>query len=285
MGKISNIISQEEASLDLLYLCHTTSFESFLKIINNGGKLELGFSFFPPIEDKNEREEKRKQKDKDGSIIYFFYGLPLFIYDNSKGNVDPNYTADLPVGILFKDEVLKHMPHFYPFDTGAAFKGWYNCFRKDVRELNELNEFQIALNDNGEQLKKFVSRYFTDNESYCYFKPNGRHSENMDEEEILHLHRTHGDNIILDSRSTMLEVHATADIEISSKTVKAILVPKTRCRQYSNTYEDIVKQCPGIEIIEYRDYGRCSPRDYRMLLIDKTMDEYNKQGFFSYGRK
>lgn len=258
---LSDIIVNEEDDLKPLYFCHTTKWENFEKVLKSG-VLQVDFSKFPPNSEK-----------ADDNVIYLFYGLPLFSYKVSPNTISANFAYDLPIGILFKSDIVKILSRFYPFDTGAAFNNMYKCFRRKIETPEDIADFCVEIMDEGKPLRQFIKRYFITNKNYCWCLPKCPDASCELEEEIIQLHKTYGNNSELDQRSTAIEVHSKYNIEINSNNVEAFIIPLHKSEQYK-WVNKIKEQYPDIDVIKYIDVCRNSPDIYRQQLITKTIERY-----------
>lgn len=258
---LSDIITNEDDNIELLYFCHTTRWKDFEHILKSGF-LSVERSKFPPT-----------SKNPADGVIYLFYGIPLFICKVSPDTISASYAYDLPIGILFKSDVVNLLSRFYPFDTGAAFNNMYKCFRRKIKTDKDIADFCIKIANEGKTLKQFVKRYFISNENYCWCDPKCFDASCELEEEIIELYRTYGKNGELDQRATAIEVHSVCNIEINSRNVEAFIIPYQKSKNYG-LVNRIKEKYPDIDIITYTDFKRCSPNSLRDLLVSKTIERY-----------
>ena len=236
-------IDKESECDGLLPFCHTTRWSHFEKILTTG-KLQVGFSSFP---DRGITVPGLSAEE----MVYLFYGLPFFIYEVGAGdNVNVEATEDLPIGLIFKPELVMHLKRLYPFDTGALFT---KLFGDDLRvkDAADITYYELPLSD-GSEIKRLVSRYFVNNERYCW----GRYKENVSpkspkEENLLRLYK-HGTSSKVDLRRRALEVHSLHDINIADWII-AVVVPMLRSATYSSLLSDLKNLCPHVEVIQYHD--------------------------------
>lgn len=271
---LENWISQEDDNEELLSLCHTTKWKYFEKIINDK-KLSTSFSKFP---DPNPTQQQQE------NLVYLFYGLPFYIYETGTGDeINSEVTEDLPIGLIFKQNLASHTDRFYPFDTGALLSNKYKNIL-DIDINNDLQIYKVNIT-NGTEMKKLVKRYYGCNEKYCYGDFNKSVTPVHPKEENLIRLFLDGSKSKVDLRNRAVEVHSLQDIDISDNLL-AVILPRLRSSKYDYIKTDLNSLCHDIDIVYYNDLTRFNSESIRNAVIEATMNYYDKNhpNIFSYSR-
>ena len=271
--KLTNWIENELDSEELLPLCHTTRWKYFEKILEDNN-LSNNHSKFPDPNPDSWSEDK---------LVYLFYGLPFYIYETGDGEeINTEVTDDLPIGLIFKPELATIVDRFYPFDTGAFLS---NAYKKifDLKGIDELKIYEVSITD-GKEMKKFIKRYYDNNENYCFGKMNGFNQPKTPKEEKLLRLFNFSSKTKVDLRSRAVEVHSLNSIEIKQN-LMAIVVPRLRSIQYKYFKDKIKNKYPDVTIEYYNDFFRYNSQSIRDSVINATMEYYNREHTtkFSYG--
>lgn len=271
---LKNWISQEDDCEELLPLCHTTKWKYFEKIINDK-TLITSFSKFPDPNPTNQQTE---------SLVYLFYGLPFYIYETGNGDeINSEVTEDLPIGLIFKQDLASNIDRFYPFDTGALLSNKYKNIL-DIDVDNDLKVYEVKIS-NGNEIKKLVKRYYECNEKYCYGIFNNSVKPTHPKEENLIRLFLDGSKSKVDLRNRAIEVHSLRDIDISNNLL-AVILPRARTSKYEYIETNIKSISGNIDIVYYNDLTRFNSESARDAVIGATMDYYDKNhsNIFSYDK-
>jgi len=278
-------IGKEKDDGVLLPFTHATSWRNFEKVINQ--KKIINNSEFPPSELDGGGEK----------VIYLFYGLPYYAVEienhvessfvkrpsKFKGTISSNLTFDLPVVFLFKSEVIVEVvERFYPFDTGAFFSG---RLTKDFNEPpSDLVFYEVRVTD-GCEIKKYISRYFSCNENYCYGQINFNNTDRKEprEENLLNLLNNSGYQAN-DSRINGIEAHILQELIIRSNVLDKLIVPFGRLKIY-NEYPEKISKAFGIDvsdILTYIENKRFNPIELRGVIIEQVGRMYNDEEDYDF---
>jgi hypothetical protein len=265
-------ISQEDDNEELLPLCHTTKWKNFEKIIGDK-KLSASFSKFPDPNPTNQQVE---------NLVYLFYGLPFYIYETGEDDeINSEVTEDLPIGLVFKQNLASYTDRFYPFDTGALLSNKY----KNILDIdNDLQVYEVNIS-NGTEMKKLVKRYYKTNEKYCYGDFNNTVNPNHPKEENLIRLFLDGSKSKVDLRNRAIEVHSLQDIDISNN-ILAVILPRLRSSKYDYIKTNLNLLSDDVDIVYYNDLTRFNSESIRNAVIEATMNYYDKNhsNMFSYSR-
>lgn len=255
-------IKNEPDSIPTLPFCHTTRWGDVEAIIK-ADLISKKFSKFPEFQCDNGNSE---------NMIYMFYGLPYYMYKvgvNNKLNIKD--TEEIPVGFLFNSNILEKIDRCFPFDTGAFCSGMleevFNI------EKNELDLFRAEVSG-GSEISKIISRYYKNNESYCYgFARRDGKCCDAKEEKLINLIHYSGPSDF-DFRYQAIEAHCLEDIKLSDY-VLAVLLPEVRSKNYPKIVEQ-VKKIIKCNVIYYRDFKRFNLDIARQSMIEAVLHFYNK---------
>lgn len=260
--KLLEWIKNEDDSVELLPLCHTTRWKNFEKILQDD-KLSTKFSIFPdPV-----------RSDWHKEVIYFFYGLPFYIYETGDGEeINIEITDDIPIGLLFKSDILKLTARMYPFDTGLVLSDLTSGIFV-INSENEMKAYEVTIQD-GTEIKRFIKRYYENNINYCYGEIKNIKPCCPKEENLLRLFNLNI-NSRIDLRHRAVEIHSLNDIFLS-KYLFAVIFPRIRSRKYDYLIADIRRKYKSTRIEFYNDYLRFSSQSVRTALLNATLNLYDQ---------
>jgi len=208
--------------------------------------------------------------------------LPFYIYETGNGEeINSEVTEDLPIGLIFKPEITSDVDRFYPFDTGALLSDNYKGIL-DVNNKEEVKVYEVPIS-NGNEIKKFIKRYYINNERYCFGALNESASPSTPKEENLLRLFKFSSKTSTDLRSRAIEIHSLKDINLSNR-LSAIILPMLRSKKYKYLVDKIKFKHPDVTIEYYNDLTRFNSQSIRDAVMTKTMDMYNASNSmkFSY---
>lgn len=263
-------IRSEVDSEELLPLCHTTKWETFEKILK-AKKLSKNFSKFP---------DPNPWKTKIEKMVYLFYGMPFYIYEiGDEDDSMSESTEDLPIGLIFKPELSNDVDRFYPFDTGALLSNMYSKVLKAKSEA-DYKVYEVQISD-GTEMKKFVKRYYCQNEKYCVGETCNANKPSCPKEENLFRLFNFKSTSKLDLRQRAIEIHSLNDIPLLNK-LQAIILPKIKSRRYKYLVDEIKLTFPNIDIEYYMDFFKFSSESIRAVLLETTAEYYDKNSSMGF---
>lgn len=266
MSPLTQVTDSEQLTIDikLLFSCHTTNLGHFKNILLSEDTLNPT-STFPPKDISGDKE----------NVLYCFYGLPFYVSKEDKDFIDTVLTTDMPVAIILNTDIINRYSHFFPFDTGAAYKDRINIFKTNK---DNITNYKVDLSNNAElRVKKFIKRFFDSNGNYCYSTPQKLICKNGNdiEERLTYMYRSNFDNNnLLDERVFAVELHSTNSIELNNNTIRAIVIPE---ELYTDEIKNLIDaKFNEVEILRYEGFGRKGPDTFRDLMKQKVMEVYRK---------
>lgn len=155
-------------------------------------------------------------------LTYLFYGKPA--YRVSGGGSTSRDCGRFPVTFIIElDENSASVEQIFPFDTGA----FVNEIFKDVFET-ETNPKKYKLGSSLEDIRKFITCFYSTDKNYFYCKPNikkdGFDPFSFELNRILKLIEE-GSSKKYDNRAYTVELQIASPLVFDNSSIRAILLP------------------------------------------------------------
>lgn len=204
-----------------------------------------------------------------GKYIFSFYGRPAY-----RPIVKPDglrKSAGATTYLIFKSTVIKDAHRAHPLDTGAFASKFYE---KHVDAALNATDFGFAATE--ENIRKLVSLYFQNNESYMHNSPRPGLNLPDGEDEAQALHDIFQSGAAGgDDRDTAIEIIFDKPIPVNASSIQCAVVPDIL--ENADNYGKILKAL-GVDIITYnfrRGYGTT---EYHSAIADALYDYYVRCG-------
>ena len=193
-----------QPAVDPLPLTHTTRIEALHPIKDAG--------FLQPTHCRN----------YNIPLLYCFYGRPAY---RMRINAAEKRDQYLPVCFILNSAlVTSDLQRILPFDSGAAFDGWYDI------QPNAPNLTPFEVSDRILGAQRHVEYFFGSNESYVFSQPKNTIPAGNPYADQCYRLISSNEQTELDDRKSTIEFQFTQAIELK-QSVMAVILPTSHLRQ------------------------------------------------------
>lgn len=248
---IYNFVKDSKISTLPLPLIHTTDAYSFREIITKGVMRPQPCEVY-----------------EGENLLYLFYGKPA--YRNSMKN-STSQSCYFPVCFLFDYYALSKIKRVIPFDSGAFNAGMFHDYIH-----HKMNLTNFTLPPDSEVPLKIVKKFYDTNKSYFKGKPkNNLELPALDfEVQAYYSLITEGKKTDFDDRKSAIEMQFCEEIEISTRTIKAVVLPT--CFLEDDNLLDMLCDL-NAEIFDYATF-HARPSEYTSEIYNRVNNYLESEG-------
>ena len=205
-------------------------------------------------------------------LTYFFYGRPAY---KTRRDENIRHTANAPITIILKPEIVSYAKNIYPFDTGAF---WTKRYAKWMHSKMDLSSFNVSMVSNAQF--KHVKGFYGSNLSYfdCIASVQKENLIGEFEAEAIAGLISDQNSDDADDRKITFEISTDQSVPFTNKYIDTIVGPKSLLS--ASWFNDFISKSK-INFVPY-DLNYLKPAiEYQALFEEKVKNIQSIKGILS----